>query len=225
MVCPNCKHELNPLARVCPTCGAPVAGATGVPVAVVAPAGQEPAPKKLGVTAARVFTILFCLLAVALNAILIWAWFLPTVAVKSPSATDPSSLTLRSMFELCHHAAPWLTFTMIGLCVLNCVFCLLPLFKRFANKRCRMLIPKLLTTAVTGCYAAPFVRTDIVPGISRRIVGPEVHANLFTGVCLALFVLLCVIAGLTSRNRYLVQHRRVDALREQLTALGVTPDA
>ena len=225
MVCPNCKHELNPLARVCPTCGAPVAGAPGVPVAVVAPAGQAPAPKKLGVTAARVFTILFCLLAVALNAILIWAWFLPTVAVKSPSATDPNSLTLRSMFELCHHAAPWLTFTLIGLCVLNAVLCLLPLFKRFANRRCRMLLPKLLTLAAAGCYIAPFVRFDIVPGIGRRIIGLEAHANLFTGACLALFVLLCVIAGLTSRNRYLVQRRKIEALRGQLSALGVKPDA
>ena len=68
MVCPNCKHELNPLARVCPTCGTPVAGTPGAPAAVTATAGQERAPKKLGVTAARVFTILFCLLAVALSA-------------------------------------------------------------------------------------------------------------------------------------------------------------
>lgn len=221
MVCPNCKHELNPLARVCPTCGTPVAGAPGAPTVVIAPAGQDRAPKKIGVTAARVFTVLFCLLAIALNAIIIWAWYLPTVAVYGGG---PSSLTLKSMFELCHHAAPWLTFTLIGLCVLSCIFCLIPLFKQCANKRCRMLVPKVLAILTAGCYIAPFVREDIVPGISRRITGCEAHINLFTIACAALFLVLCITAGLSSRNRYLVQKRQVEMLRDQLTSLGVKPE-
>ena len=220
MVCPNCKHELNPLARVCPTCGTPVAGTPGAPVAVVAPPVQSQPAKKPVVTAARVFEVLFCLVAVALNGVLIWAWYLPTVAVKSPS---PDSLNFRSMFELCHRAAPWLTFTLIGLCALSCIFCLIPLFKRFANRRCRLLMPKLLALLTAGCYIVPFVCADVVPGISRRIIGYEAHINLFTIVCAALFVLLCITAGLSSRNRYLVQRRQIEALRDQLTSLGVRP--
>ena len=221
MVCPNCKHELNPLARVCPTCGTPVAGTPGAPVAIVAPAGQERTPKKIGVTAARVFTVLLCLVAVALNALIIWAWYLPTVSVFGGG---PASLTLKSMFELCHHAAPWLTFTLIGLCVLSCIFCLIPLFKRFANKRCRLLIPKVLAILTAGCYIAPFVCDDIVPGIARRITGYQAHINLFAICCAALFLVLCIAAGLSSRNRYLIQQRRIEALQDQLASLGVKPD-
>ena len=220
MVCPNCKHEVNPQARVCPTCGTQLT-AGPVPTVVIPPLVQEQAlPPKRGVTAARVFVIIFCLVAVALNALMAWAWFLDAVKVTSRGG----SVRTYSMFQLCRDAAPYLTWIVCGLCFVSAVFCVLPLFKRFADRRSRLLIPKLATLLCAVCYAVPHTVASVVENVNALINGGRVcHSNPFTTICLALFILLCVTAELSICNRRLVNEHRVEDLRAQLTAHGIRP--
>ena len=221
MVCPNCKHELNPQARVCPTCGTPVPGA---PTVVVTPPGPKggPAPKKKYVSAARVFTIIFCLLAVAMNGALIAFWFLPAIQVTDNTA--PASVTLFSMHALCHDAVPYLTYAIIALSVISAIFCILPLLKYFANRRCMMIVPKIATVLCAVCYAIPYTVSRVVHSVMVMTGGGKVqHDNPFTTICFGLIILLYIIGGLTSRNRYLVQRRRIETLEDQLNSYGIHP--
>ena len=219
MVCPNCKHELNPQARVCPTCGTPVPGA---PTVVITPPmqGSPSSIRRQGVTAARVFTIIFTILAMAMNGGLIAFWFLESVTV-----TAPDSVASYSMYEICRDVAPYLTYIVVAACALSIIFCLFPLFKKFADKRIRFIIPKLMAIVCGACYAVPYVGTKLVKAISAAVKGGDVaHNNPFTTICFWLFVLLIVMGELTSRNRYLVQRGRADTLRSQLEAYGIKPE-
>ena len=221
MVCPNCKHELNPLARVCPTCGTPVPGA---PTVLVTPPGPKgtPVPRKKYVSAARVFAVIFCLVAVAANGALVAFWFLPAIQVTDNAAHG--SVSLFSMYALCRDAAPYLTYAVIAACVVSAIFCLIPLFSYFANKRCMMIIPKLMALVCAACYAIPYTVSRVVHGVMVVTGGGEVrHDNPFTALCLGLIVLLYIIGGLTSRNRFLVQRRRIETLEDQLGSYGIRP--
>ena len=227
MVCSNCKHELNPQARVCPTCGTPVPGAR-VPTVVVAPpvqGGPAPVPlrKKNKVTAARVFTVLFCLLAMAANGALIAFWFLPSIQVTG--GTGSASITLYSMFELCRETAPYLTYALIAECIVSIVFCMIPLFKKFANRRQTLVVPKLMCILSAACYATPYLVSRMVLQINAFLKGGQVsHVNPFTLICLGMFLLLWLTSELTIRNRHLIQKRRIEALEDQLNAYGIRPN-
>lgn len=225
MVCPNCKHELNPQARVCPTCGTPVVAAPGVPTVVIAPpiqSGQTPR-KKNKITAARVFVVLFCLVAIAANGALVAFWFLPSIQVTSQ--TSASSVTLYSMFEICRKPAPYLTYALIAECVVSIVFCMIPLFKKFANKRQMLIIPKLMCLLSAACYATPYLAASMALRVKAAVKGGEVcHSNPFTAICLGLFLLLWLISELTIRNRRLYNERKIKILKEQLTSYGIKPD-
>lgn len=219
MVCPNCKHEVNPQARVCPTCGTPLV-AGPAPTVVIAPPAQEAMPAKRGVTAARVFVIIFCLVAVALNALLAWSWFLDAVKVTSRGG----SVRTWSMYELCQSAAPYLTWIVCGLCFVSAVFCVIPLFKHYAARRCRLLIPKLTTILCAVCYAVPFTVVRIAKTAAAMVNGGDVsHSNPFTTICLALFILLCITAELSLLNRRQVHEHQIEDLRAQLNAHGIRP--
>ena len=225
MVCSNCKHELNPLARVCPTCGTPVPGASSVPTVVVAPPvqGGPPPKKKNPLTAARVFVVLFCLLAIAANGALIAFWFLPSIQVTSN--TSASSITLYSMFDLCRDIAPYLTYALLAECIISIVFCMIPLFKKFANRRQMLIIPKLMCILSAGCYATPYLVTRMVLQIDAFLKGGKIsHCNPFTAICLGLFLLLWLTSELTIRNRRLYHERQIEALKAQLASYGIKPD-
>ncbi len=226
MVCSNCKHELNPLARVCPTCGTPVPGALAVPTVVVAPPSQggRPPVKKDKLTATRVFIVLFCLLAIAANGALIAFWFLPSIQVTS--AASASSITLYSMFELCRNAAPYLTYALIAECVVSIIFCMVPLFKKYANRRRPLIIPKLMTLLIAGCYATPYLVSSVYLKVKALLKGGQVasHCNPFTLICLGLLILLYITGELTIRNRRLYHQRQIKILQDQLTSYGIKPD-
>ena len=228
MVCPNCKHELSPYARVCPTCGTPAPAVQPVPTVVIAPPAQAPTPTKLPkkkkLTAARVFTVLFCLVAIAAACALVWAWFMPFIAVYS-DAFDGNSSTGMSMYALCVDNAPYITFVVIGLCAVCIGFCLIPLFKKFSAKRNRLLIPKIATLLCGACYAFPFVWPGIVPDINSKITGWQAHVNPFTCICLGLFLLLCITAELTIRHRTVTANREIEYLKAKLAANGIDPEA
>ena len=219
MVCPNCKHEVNSLARVCPTCGTQLV-AGPVPTVVIPPPAQEALPAKRGVTAARVFVIIFCLAAVGLNGLLAWSWFLSAVEVVSKGG----SVRTYSMYQLCSSAAPYLTWIVCGLCFVSAVFCVIPLFKHYADRRTRLLAPKLATILCAVCYAVPYTVVSVAKVVTAVINGGDVsHSNPFTTICLALFILLCVTAELSAYNRRLVNEHRIEDLRAQLTAHGIRP--
>ena len=219
MVCPNCKHEVNSLARVCPTCGAQLT-AGPAPTVVVQPLAQDQAPPKRGVTAARVFVILFCLASVVLNGLMVWSWFLTAVRVTSRGG----SVRTWSMYRLCQSAAPYLTWIVCGLCLVSAVFCVIPLFKRYADRRSRLIVPKLMTVLCAVCYAVPYTVASIVESVHALINGGQVsHSNPFTTICLVLFILLCVTSELSILNRRKVYERRIEDLRAQLTAHGIRP--
>ena len=219
MVCPNCKHEVNPQARVCPTCGTPLV-AGPAPTVVIPPPAQEAMPAKRGVTAARVFVIIFCLAAVVLNALLAWSWFIPAVRVTSRGG----SVRMWSMYRLCQSAAPYLTWIVCGLCFVSAAFCVIPLFKRYAARRSRLLVPKLMTLLCAVCYAVPYTATSVAKTVTTLINGGSVcHCNPFTAICLALFILLCITAELSLLNRRQVYEHRIEDLRAQLTAHGIRP--
>lgn len=219
MVCPNCKHEVNPQARVCPTCGTPLA-AGPAPTVVIPPPAQEAMPAKRGVTAARVFVILFCLAAVVLNGLLAWSWFLDAVRVTSRGG----SIRTYSMYRLCQGAAPYLTWIVCGLCFLSAVFCVIPLFRHYADRRCRLLVPKLTTLLCAGCYAVPFTVVSVAKAAAAIVNGGDIsHSNPFTTICLALLVLLYITSELSLLNRRKVNEHRIEDLRAQLTAHGIRP--
>ena len=221
MVCPNCKHELNSQARVCPTCGTPVPGA---PTVVVTPPGPRGAvvPRKKYVSAARVFTVIFCLVAVAAFGAMIAFWFLPAIQVTDNKS--PASVTLFSMHALCRNAVPYLTYAIIAFGVVGALFCLLPLFKCFANKRCIMIVPKLMCVFSAVCYAVPYTVAQVARAVTAMTGGGKVqHSNPFTTICFGLLILLYVIGGLTSRNRFLVQRNRIETLEDQLGSYGIRP--
>ena len=221
MVCSNCKHELNPLARVCPTCGTPAPGATPAPAAMVQPPVPEALPPKRGVTAARVFVVIFCVMAVVLNALLAASWFIPAVRVT----TRGGSIRTYSMYQLCQGAS-YLTWTVCALCFLSAVFCVIPLFRHYAARRCRLLIPKLMALLCAGCYAAPYLVVSIAKTVTGLVNGGEIdHSNPFTSICLGLFILLCVTSELSILNRRLVSKHQIEDLRAQLTAHGIRPVA
>ncbi len=224
MVCPNCKHEVNPLARVCPTCGTPIPGAASAPTVAVPPPAPRPDPvPKRGVTGPRVFTILFCVIAVILNGLLAWSWFLP--AIRAVNDASPASVTLYSMYEICQ-PAPYLTYIVVALCVLSAVFCILPLFGYFADRRSRLFIPKLSAVLCALCYALPYIGARAVLGIGVLINGGSVsHSNPFTTICLALFILLFITGEFTIWNRRLVNEHKIEDLREQLENHGIRPVA
>ena len=220
MVCPNCKHEINPLARVCPTCGTPVAGAGVAPTVVIPSPAPEALPPKRGVTAARVFVIIFCVLALLLNALLACAWFMPAIRV----VTRGGSIRFYSMYQFCRDSAAYLTYIVCGLCFVSAVFCVIPLFRYFAARRCRLLIPKLATLLCAACYAVPYLAASIAQSVTAMVNGGDIsHSNPFTGVCLGLFILLCVTSELSIYNRRLVNEHKIADLRAQLTAHGIRP--
>lgn len=225
MVCPNCKHELNPQARVCPTCGTPVPGAR-VPTVVISPPNQDdalPVKKKNKVTAARVFVVLFCLVAMIANGALIAFWFLPSI--RATNDASGASITLYSMFEICRGPAPYLTYALIAECIVSIVFCMIPLFKNFANRRQTLIIPKLMCILSAACYATPYVVARIVPQVNAFLKGGQVsHCNPFTAICLVLFLLLWITGELTIRNRRLHYERQIEALKDQLNSYGIKPD-
>ncbi len=225
MVCPNCKHELNPQARVCPTCGTPVPGAR-VPTVVIAPPGQDgaaPSKKKRRPTAARVFTVLFCLVAMAASCALVAFWFLPSIRVTNDKAA--ASVTLYSMFDITRKSAPYLTYALIAECIVSVVFCMIPLFKKFADRRQTLVVPKLMCLLNAACYAVPYVVSKVVLQVNAFLKGGTVdHRNPFTAICLGLFLLLWLTSELTIRNRHLVQRRRIEALQDQLNAYGIKPN-
>ena len=228
MVCPNCKHELNPQARVCPTCGTPVPGAR-VPTVTVAPPNQGaagPVKKKSKVTAARVFTILFCLIAMIANGALIAFWFLPSIRVVGGVAEgSANSITLYSMFDITRGAAPYLTYALIAECIISIVFCMIPLFRKFANRRQMLIVPKVMCLLSAACYATPYVVARIVLQVNALLKGGQVsHVNPFTAICLGLFLRLWLTSELTIRNRHLVQWRRIEALQDQLNSYGIKPN-
>lgn len=225
MVCPNCKHEVHPLARVCPTCGTPLPNAGPAPTVAVPPpaARQDPIPKR-GVTGPRVFVIIFCLIAVVLDGLLAWSWFLP--AIRTVRSTSSASVTLYSMYGICRAAAPYLTYIVVGLCALSAVFCILPLFPYFANRRNRLWVPKLSAILCALCYDIPYVGARTVLGIGVLDNGGSVsHNNPFTVICLALFVLLIFTGEFTIWNRRLVNEHKIQDLREQLNSHGIRPVA
>lgn len=224
MVCPNCKHEVHPLARVCPTCGTPIPNAGPAPTVAVSPPAprQDPVPQR-GVTGPRVFTIIFCSAAMILNGLLAWSWFLP--AIRAVDNTSPASITLYSMYEICR-PVPYLTYIVVALCVLSAVFCTLPLFGCFADRRSRLFIPKLSVILCALCYTLPYVGARAVLGIGVLINGGSVsHCNPFTIICLVLFILLFVAGEFTIWNRRLVNEHRIEDLRAQLTSHGIRPVA
>ncbi len=220
MVCSNCKHELNPLARVCPTCGTPVPGAPAV--LVQPPASRNMQKPRKYISAARVFVVILCILAVALNVALITFWFLPSVGVVDDGS--PASVTLFSLHNICRTTAPYLTYAIIAVCVVSALFCILPLFKSFADKRCVMLIPKIMTVFCAVSYVLPFIVYD-ANSSALKITDSGILSQLnpFAVLCVALFVLLYVIGGLTSRNRFLIQRHRIEMLEDQLTSYGIRP--
>ena len=215
MVCPNCKHELNPQARVCPTCGTPVPGA---PIVVVTPPRQSnalPAPKQKKTTGARVFAVIFMLLAAAANAALAWLWFWPTVPVVDNAG--PNSASFAKLSELAKAAAPWLTYVLIAACVLGVIFCLIPVFRKGGLRR-RLLIPKLMAVVSAGCYVALFTYYAAAP------VACDAHCNFFTAGWLGLAIVLFIGAELTIRDRHVIQNSRVQALEAQLASYGLEPE-
>ena len=228
MVCPNCKHELNPQARVCPTCGTPVPGARPVPTVVVTPPVQggpapEPLRKKNKVTASRVFIVLFCLVAMAANGALIAFWFLPSIRVTNDTAS--ASVTLYSMFDICRGPAPYLTYALIAECIISIVFCMVPLFKKYANRRRMLIIPKLMCILSAACYATPYLVARMVLQVNAFLKGGRVsHCNPFTAICLGLFLLLWLTSELTIHNRRLYHERQIEALRDQLNSYGIKPN-
>lgn len=218
MICPNCKHELNPQARVCPTCGTPVSGA---PTVVIAPPpqAQEP-PEKRGVTGPRVFVIIFCLLAAVANGLMAWSWFLPAIRVTAKNGV----VKLYSMYQICYDIAPYMTYILCALCAISFIFCLLPLLPYYANRRSRLFIPKLMCVLSAVCYALPYWAASIAHNVNVLINGGTVsHSNPFTTLCLVLFILLCLASEFTIWNRRLVHEHRIEDLEQQLRSHGIPP--
>lgn len=230
MVCPNCNHELNPFARVCPTCGTPISTTLPVPTVVIAPpapGGLRKPPskprKKKKVTAARVFVVIFCLLAVVMNAALVAFWFLPSIRVTDNAS--PSSVSLYSMYGLTWGIAPYLTVIICVLCAISAAFCMVPLFKKHSVKRKRLIIPKLMTILCAVCYAVPYLVVSLAKKIDALINGGAVsHQNFFTLICLCLFVLLCITAELTALHTSIIRKRQIEDLKAQLTEHGIQPE-
>lgn len=226
MVCPKCKHELNPLARVCPTCGMPIPATLTEAAIVITPETLAAAEirKKRGATTARVFTVVFCVLAAVLSVVAAWLWFVPSLTVY---AAEPvaASVSFSSMFELTYGAVPWLTYAALALCVVCAVSCLVALGKKSAGKRRRLLIPKLAVLGAAACYAAAFAWPDLVPGIWDAITGWEAHINFFTIALAALLVLLFIASELTISNRRKLQEWELEDLKEYIIALGIPLEA
>lgn len=225
MVCPNCKHELNPQARVCPTCGTPVPGAPQIPVVAVDPlryADTQAAKKLSFVTGWRVFSVILTILAMAANVALAVLWFVDCIPITANRSG--SALTLISMHEICRQFAPYLTVILICLCVASVIFLILPLLKSLSQKRYRYLVPKLTTLLTAGCYAVPYVCTTFSKGLNAALNGGRVsHCNLFTAICLGLFLTLILAGEFSSRHRYVVQQRKIEALQDQISAFGLPP--
>lgn len=225
MVCPNCKHELNPLARVCPTCGTPVPGAQPAPVVAVDPlryADARPDKKLSLVTGWRVFAVIFTILAMAANVSLVVFWFVQSVPVTADKSA--ASFTLVSMHEVCRDFAPYLTVILISLCVVSIVFLILPLLKRFSQVRYRYVVPKLAALLCAGCYAVPYVYSAFARSLEAVLDGGTVdHSNPFTTICLGLFVGLILAGEFSSRHRFVVQRRKIEALQDQISAVGLPP--
>ena len=227
MVCPNCKHELNPLARVCPTCGTPVPGAQpAAPAAAAAPAGPMPAPRKSYVNAWRVFTVILCLVAIAMNGLLIACWFWEAIRVTGGVADNSAaSVTFYSLYEICRKPAPYLTYIVVGACVVSIIALIIPLFKKFANRRRRFFVPKLMAVLCAVCYAVPYFVARIAYSIQAMLDGGKVdHSNPFTTICFGLLIVLFVAGELTIRNRYVVQRTQIEDLQAQLKAAGIKPN-
>lgn len=226
MVCPNCKHELNPLARVCPTCGTPVPGAQ--PAAAggqTVPAGPMPAPRKSYVNAWRVFTVILCIVAIAMNGALIAFWFLESIRVTGGVAENSAaSVTLYSLYEICRKPAPYMTYIVVGACAISIVALIFPLFRKPAARR-RFFVPKLMAVVCAVCYAVPYFVARMAYSIQAMLDGGKVdHSNPFTTICFGLLIVLFVAGELTSRNRYVVQRTQIGDLQAQLKAAGIKPN-
>lgn len=243
MVCPNCKHEVHPQARVCPTCGTPIPGAGPAPTVTVTPPTQQPAPPVQqpapaprpapappqpdpvphhGVTGPRVFTIIFCLVAVILNGLLAWSWFLPAIHVIPNVGAEK----VYSMYQICGPWVPAVTYIVCALCAVSAICCILPLFGHFANRRSRFFFPKLAAILCAICYLLPQLGASTVFGINALVAGGSVrHANPYTAICLGLFILLIVMGEMTIWNRRLVHEHQIEDLREQLASHGIRPVA
>lgn len=232
MVCPNCKHEINPQARVCPTCGTPIPGAPPAPTVVVQPVTNgappvSPAPrKKKKVTAARVFAVILLVLAVVMNGALVAFWFWPSITVTGGVAEgSANSVTLISMYDITWRAAPWLTIAVCVLCGLSAIFCIVPLFRGQSIKRKRLIIPKLAAILCALGYAIPYLVSSISYKINALLQGGDVsHNNPFTTICFWLFVAVCIAADLTVHHMDVIQRRQIQDLKDQLTAHGIQPE-
>lgn len=238
MTCRKCGKELPAGATVCPACGAPVVPevAPRPTVTIVPPVSEAPPahpahpapaptplpPKKRKPTGARVLTVILTILALLMELALIFLWFWPTI--RAVSDYDPSSVTLYSMHTLCREKAVYLSYILVGLCAVAALFTLAPLLPRFADKRKRLLVPKLCTLLIAACYAIPYLVSSIAAAIQSLTGGMTIsHSNPFTAVCLALLILLWVISELTIRNMRQVLEHRVEDLRAQLLAYDIPP--
>ncbi len=224
MVCSNCKHELNPLARVCPTCGTPVPGAQ--PAVPGVPTGPMPTPRKSYVNAWRVFAVIFCVLAILLNGALIAFWFWESIRVTGGVAEgSAASVTFYSMYEICRQTAPFITYIVVAACAISIIALIIPLFRKFANRRRRFLVPKLMAVVCAVCYAVPYTVARIAYSIQAMLDGGKVdHSNPFTTICLALLIVLFIAGELTIRNRHVVQRTQIADLQAQLKAAGIKPN-
>ncbi len=249
MICNNCGKDIPDDARVCPVCGRLTSVVTAYvqprPTITITPPMQDAPPqpahppkpaqpvrpprpsqpvKKQKPTAARVFVVIFTVAAVLAEMGLIFLWFWPSILVTDAGSAD--SVTLYSMHALCRASVPYMSYILCGLCTVEALFTLTPLLRKFAERRRRLLIPKLMTILIGACYAIPYLIPGIADDISALVGGGRIcHNNPFTTACFWLFVLLCVISELTIRNMRLVYERKLDTLRTQLSACGIPPNA
>lgn len=235
MTCRKCGKEVPAGAAVCPACGTSVVPdvAPRPTVTVVPPAAEIPPvrpvpppapvpPEKRRPTAARIFVILFTVLAIMTELGLAVLWFWPAIPVTDHYGYN--SLTLWSMHAMCREAAPYFSYILPVLCAAAALFTLAPLLHKFAEKRKRLPIPKLCTVLIAACYALPYLISPIADSMAAVIGGGTVsHINPFTAACLALFILLYVVSDLTVCNMRLVMEHRIEDLRAQLRSCNIQP--
>ena len=220
MVCPKCNHELNPLARVCPTCGMPIPATLGEAAVVITPEKLASASvrKKRGPTTARVCTVILCVLAAILSGVVAWLWFVPVIPMVGEPVNPGDSATFMSMMGRTYGVMPYLTYGVVALSAICAISCLLVLRKKSAGKRRRLLIPKLAVIAIGAAYVLSFLWVNV---FDIRIAGLQSHLNPFTIAVVALFVLLCIAAELTIANRRKLQDWEIEDLKDRFTALGI----
>ena len=70
----------------------------------------------------------------------------------------------------------------------------------------------------------PYVYSAFARSLEAVLDGGTVnHSNPFTTICLGLFVGLILAGEFSSRHRYVVQRRKIEALQDQISAVGLPP--